>query len=111
MITNRVDQGPPTAVVCIDDGHATVCRSEAGDRQSVVEIGRGTDPESLFLAHVVHELDEGERVMIVGSSRVRLALEREFVSISHRPDRLVAATPSVRAGGLAIVDRVGGLAA
>lgn len=105
MTADRVDERTPTAIVWIDDRHATVARSGAGDRLSIAEVERGPEPEVQFLARVVHELGAEARVMIVGESRVRLALEREFVAISHHPECLVAATPSIGAAGVEAIDR------
>lgn len=105
MNTASVDERPPTAIVWIEDRHATVARSRDGNRLSIAEVERGMDPEVQFLARVVHELGAEVRVMIVGSSRVRLALEREFVAISHRPECLVPPNPSMGAAGAEAIDR------
>ena len=111
MTTDGFDRRPPTAIVWIDDRHATVARSGDGDRLSIAEVDRGTDPEAQYLARVVHELGAEARVMIVGANRVRLALEREFVAISHHPECLVATTPSIGAAGSEAIDRSRSVAA
>jgi hypothetical protein len=81
------------------------------DRISMADIERGTEPEQQYLAHVVHEIGDRERVMIVGPTSVRLALEREYVAISHRPDRLVSVPRSAGASGAELVDRLARYAA
>ena len=105
MTIRDTDTKRPTAVVWINEGQALVARS-TGDGISMVEITRGVHPETQYLAHIVHEIGDGERVMIVGSGPLRLALEREYVSISHRPDRLISASTIARADGAEIVDRL-----
>jgi len=110
--THETTGSTPSAVVWIDERHAIVARTEGGpDRISMAEIERGSEPEVQYLAHVVHEIGDQQRVMIVGASTVKLALEREFVALSHRPDRLVAAPASANGAGRGIVDRLRRLAA
>ena len=112
MTTSHDNQGQrPSAVVWIDERHAIVARTQGIDRISMAEIERGAEPEIQYLAHVVHEIGDRERVMIVGPSQVRLALEREFVAINHRPERLMAVPPSASEAGQGIVDRLRRLAA
>ena len=101
----------PSAVIWIDARHAIVARTLDPDRVSMTEIERGTDAEAQYLAHVVHEIGDRERVMVVGPNGVRLALEREYVSISHRPDHLVPTPPGAWNNGAEIVDRLRRLAA
>jgi hypothetical protein len=111
MTSRETQERRPSAVVWINERHATVARVRENDRISMAEIERGTDPEQEYLAHVVHELGEEERVMVVGPGSVRLALEREYVSIGHRPDRLVSVPPSARRSGAELVDRLARYAA
>jgi hypothetical protein len=111
MTTNETEERRPSAVVWINERHATVARMGEDDRISMNEIDRGTGPELQYLAHVVHELGDQERVMIVGPGPMRLALEREYVSISHRPDRLVSVRPKTRRSGAELVDLLGRYAA
>lgn len=100
----------PDAVVWVDERHAIVAR--AGDGGIVTtEIRRVGQAEPRFLARVVHEIGGQEHVMIVGPQPIRLGLEREYVAISHRPDRLIAAPTSARGAGAEILDRIERLAA
>lgn len=110
MTSTDTNRERPSAVVWINEGRAFVGRS-SGDRTSMVEVTRGADPETQYLAHVVHEIGDGERVVIVGSGPLRLALEREYVSISHRPDRLVSMPAIARTNGAQVVERLLGHAA
>jgi hypothetical protein len=91
MASTGIKGRPRSAVVWIDERRASVATTAGSDGVTTVDIDRGIEPETQYLARVVHELLDRDRVTIVGSAPVRLALEREFVSISHRPDRLVAA--------------------
>jgi hypothetical protein len=50
-------------------------------------------------------------VSIVGPSGVRLALEREFVAISHRPERLVGIPMAAHNAEAQILQRMRRLAA
>jgi hypothetical protein len=100
----------PDAVVWVDERHALVARSDDGGI-ATTEIRRVGQAETRFLARVVHEIGDREHVMIVGQHPIRLALEREYVAISHRPDRLIAAPPAARTAGAEILDRFERLAA
>ena len=117
MITNEAGRPEaasstlaPDAVVWIDERHAIVARSDDGGI-ATTEIRRVGQPETRYLARVVHEIRDQSRVMLVGQYPIRLALEREYVAISHRPDRLVAIPPAARGAGAEILDRIERLAA
>lgn len=110
-MTSRDTTSRPSAVVWINEHHAIVARTRGTGHISMAEIERGPEAETQYLAHVVHEIGDPERVMIVGQDPVRLALELEYVSISHRPERLVALPPALRGDGGEIVDRLFRLAA
>jgi hypothetical protein len=100
----------PDAVVWIDEHHAIVAQtSPAGI--ATTEIRRRSLPEPRFLAQIVRALGAREHVMVVGPADVRLALEREYVAISHRPDRLMAPPRAARSAGAEIVVRMDRLAA
>ena len=100
----------PDAVVWVDERHAIVARADI-EGIATTEIRRVGQAEARYLARVVHELGEREHVMIVGAPPIRLGLEREYVSITHRPDRLLAPPPAARGGEGAILERMERLAA
>ena len=100
----------PDAVVWVDERHAIVARADSGGI-ATTEIRRVGLTETRYLARVVHEIDDRKHVMIVGPQPIRLALEREYVAISHRPDRLVAAPPAARGAGVDVLGRIERLAA
>ena len=117
MITSTATQAAPAApephpdaVVWVDERHAIVARSDGGGIETT-EIRRVGLTETRYLARVVHEIGDGKHVMIVGPQPIRLALEREYVAIGHRPDRLIAAPPAARGAGAEILDRIERLAA
>ena len=104
------DELRPDAVVWVDERHAIVARSDDGGI-ATTEVRRVGQAETRFLARVVHEIGDRAHVMIVGPYPIRLALEREYVAISHRPERLIAVPPATRGAGAEILDRLERLAA
>ena len=72
---------------------------------------RGSLAELDYLARVVRLIGDRERVVILGPSSIRLALEREYVSIYRRPERLVDVEPAGAISPEDLVDRLRGLAA
>ena len=86
----------PDSVVWIDERHAILAQLNPTGEISTVEIRRLQQPEGRYLGHVVHAIAGHEHVMVVGPQPMRLALERRFVAVGHRPDRLIAAQPSRR---------------
>jgi hypothetical protein len=80
-------------------------------RISTCEISRGWLPEPSYLAQVIRVIGDRQRVVILGPSSIRLALEREYVAIFRRPDRLVDVEPAVAMDAAALVDRVRTLSA
>ena len=95
-----------TAVVWVDEERAIISGTSADGAIESEEVERGACSETEYLAHVVHEIGDRPRVSVVGPSGIRLALEREFVSISHRPERLVGIPLSRRATDQEILVRM-----
>ncbi len=85
---------PSGAVIWINGREAIVARTTGSGLESVVEIRRETGPETTYLAHVVSAIGDRERVLIMGPSSTRLDLEREYVTLYRRPDRLVDVEPA-----------------
>ena len=108
--TSEAQQVAPSAVVWIDRGRSTVV-AMSGDRGlSTCEISRGSLSEPSYLAQVVRVIGDRQRVAILGPSSVRLALEREYVALYQRPDRLVDVELSGPVSTAELVDRVRTLA-
>jgi hypothetical protein len=101
--TRRVS---PTAAVWIDERRAMVARMRPDGQVSTCEIERSSLPEPAYLAQVVRTIGDRERVLILGPGRDRLALEREYVSVFQRPDRLVDVEPADPTDLEALVDRL-----
>jgi hypothetical protein len=76
------------AVVWLDRRHALVARARDG-HSIVTEVERDIDPEVQYLLRVVHEAADCDRVVIMGPDAARIDFEREYVSLYHRPDRLI----------------------
>jgi hypothetical protein len=105
-------KGPvPSVVVLVDNRRAIVAARDQTGRISTSEIGRTWRSESAFLAQVISRVGDSGRVVVLGPSSARLALEREYVAISHRPDRLVDLESGVPTSAEELVDRLYALAA
>jgi hypothetical protein len=75
------------AVVWLDHWHALVARHEAGSA-TIVDVTRGREPVSEFLARVSRLTVDCERLMILGPGDERLARGRELVG--HLTGRVIA---------------------
>ncbi len=80
----------PTAVVWISGRHAVVAVADddAGGITSTT-VERRIESEADFVARIVGAVGDSERVMVLGPASLRLAVQRAYVAISHRPDHLV----------------------
>lgn len=105
------DTVAPSAVVWINGRQAIVAAMSTDGHISTCEISRGWWPQSTYLAQVVHVIGDRQRVVILGPSSVRLALEREYVTMFRRPDRLVDVEPSGLVSPGELSDRLRTLAA
>jgi hypothetical protein len=111
MTANRREQQGPSTVVWVDAQRAIVASTEPDGGIVTERLERGAESETEFLAHVVHEISDQPAIGIVGPSDARIALEREYVAISHRPERLVGIPTAVRAAGSQVLARMRRLAA
>jgi hypothetical protein len=110
-MTRNAEQTAPSTVVWVDEDHAIVASTSADGGIETEQVDRGATSETEFLAHVVHEIGTRPTVSVVGPSSIRLALEREFVAINHRPERLVGIPTSARMAETEILARMRRLAA
>jgi hypothetical protein len=104
----------PSAVVWIDRGHALVATTVRDGGIVVSEVtrrGGEVAPDANYLARVVERIGDRERVVILGPGEARLALEREYVAIYRRPERLVDVEPSGPLDRGALIERLRTLAA
>jgi hypothetical protein len=111
MTEDRATRQGPEAIVWIDGRHAIVASAAADGGVATRWVDRGAESEAEFLAHVVHQIGDRPTVSIVGPSGVRLALEREFVAISHRPERLIGIPIAAHKAEAQILERMRRLAA
>jgi hypothetical protein len=77
-----------SAVVRLDPARALVARVGRGGPVSRRSIERGADAQSTWFARIVDATGD-DQVIVLGPPDARLAFEREYVQIRHRPDRLV----------------------
>ncbi len=106
-----VSQSTPSAVVWIDATSAIVACVEGDGDTSTCDIARGSLHESRYLEQVIRAIGDRQRVMILGPDTARLALEREYVAVFHRPERLVDVEPTGLVGRDELLDRARTLAA
>lgn len=109
--TPKGTSAPPSAVVWINGRGAVIAAMDSDRSITTCTIDRGLEPEAAYLRLVVHAVGDRERVVILGPSSVRLALEREYTSIYQRPDRLVDVEPAGLVDAADLVDRLRELAA
>ncbi len=100
----------PSAVVWINGRRANVVAMNSDGRISTCDISRGRLPEGSYLAQVVRAIGDRQRVVILGPGFARLALEREYVAMFRRPDRLVDVEPAGPVSSEELVDRLRTLA-
>lgn len=104
-------QAKACAVVWINGRRASLAAMDGDGQVSTCEIERGSGSEPEFLATVVRAIGERARVVVLGPGSMRLALEREYVGIHHRPDRLVDVEPARGIDRLELLRRLRELAA
>lgn len=83
---------PTTASIWIDDDEAVI-RSAADDGHAILDRlvrNHGESPMA-FDVRVVDEVRDDAIIEVDGPERSRLRFERAYVSVTHRPDRLVDA--------------------
>jgi len=83
------------AITWIDRHRAIVARTTARGAIDVVEFRLPEDEPGrmLGLAAVARAIGDRERILVLGPEPARTSLEREYVAIFRRPDRLVDIEP------------------
>jgi hypothetical protein len=109
-LDSTVERVAPSAVAWIDERRALIAGLAEDGVVSTCHVERGDLPEERFLASVVRVIGDRERVVILGPGDMRLALEREYVTIYRRPDRLVDVEPAAPLGEGDLIARVRALA-
>ena len=77
-----------SAVVWLDRTHALIAQAHEG-RPEVTEVNRSFDTEPAYLLRVLHDAADCDRLVVMGPDADRVALEREYVALYRRPDRLI----------------------
>jgi hypothetical protein len=101
------------ATVWIDLRHALVGRTTADGSVELIELARPArldEPMEQWIAVVAGAIGDRQRVLILGAGPLRLALEREYVAIFHRPERIVDVEPSSGIDRAELIRRVQELA-
>jgi len=99
-----------SAVTWLNGRQALVTQIDGEGRISNRAVDRGYSSELGFLADVVSAIGDQDRLMILGPTSTRLALERAYVNIYRRPDRLVDVEPAGPIDPDALADQVRTLA-
>ena len=105
------ETGAPSAVVWINGRQAFVALMSHDGHVSTCEINRGWLSQLTYLTQVVRVIGDRQRVVILGPSSIRSALERAYVTMFRRADRLVDVEPAGPVSPGDLVDRVRTLAA
>jgi hypothetical protein len=98
------------AVVLLAATEAVIARTRPDGRDEIVRVPRGgRSGASSFFLRILHELGDRAPVVIMGAAADRTAFEREFVLVSHRPDRLLEEASVHDAHPEALLERLRGL--
>ena len=99
------------AVVLLAATEAVVAQTRPDGRDEIARVPRRTSRTGAppFFMRVIHELGDRAPVVIMGSAPDRTAFEREFVMVSHRPDRLLEDAGVHDAHPAALLERLRGL--
>ncbi len=82
---------PGAAVVLLAATEAVIARTRPDGRDEIARVRRRTRRAGApaFHLRVLHELGDRSPIVVLGGPAERTAFEREFVAVSHRPDRLL----------------------
>jgi hypothetical protein len=78
------------AVVWLEPGRALVVRGGDGADLPAMELPIPSMPAATppALAEIAHSIGKVDRVLVLGTDELRIALEREIVAIGHRPETI-----------------------
>jgi hypothetical protein len=91
LATPRTATRPEAAIVWIDRAHAHTIVVESSGRLMVDSAAVPADDESLgqVLLRMVEHIGAAPKVLLLGDPVMRTKLEREYVALGGRPDRLI----------------------
>jgi hypothetical protein len=79
------------AVVLLAAQEAVIARTRPDGHDEIARVrrrARAADAPPFFV-RILHEVGDRSPVVVLGAAAERTAFEREFVMVSHRPDRLL----------------------
>jgi hypothetical protein len=90
---------PPVASIWIDDDEAVI-RSHGSDGHAILDrlVRHHGESPMAFDVRVVDEVRDDVPLAVDGPDRARLRFERAYVSVTHRPDRLIDIAEDARRG-------------
>lgn len=99
------------AVVLLAATEGVVARTRLDGLDEVVRVPRRSRASEAppFFRRVLREVGERAPVLILGGAGDRIAFEREFVTVSHRPDRILEDAGVHDAHPEALLERLRGL--
>jgi hypothetical protein len=99
------------AVVLLAATEAVVARTRPDGRDEIARVRRASRrPDAAsFHVRILHELGDRAPILILGAAAERTAFEREFVAVSHRPDRIMEDASVHDAHPEALLERLRGL--
>jgi hypothetical protein len=96
MTATRAAHPRSGAVVWIDDHQAIITTATEDGQPLVEQLGRGLmESESVFDARTVDAVLDRDPVAVSGPAFARVAFERAFVAVTHRPERLLDVEPDM----------------
>jgi hypothetical protein len=95
-------------VAWIDPSRALIARTSSAGGIDIREVRPADRRADLapYLARVVAEIGDRDRIVILGPDAMRVELEREYVTVNRRPDRLLDVEDAPETDELALVDRL-----
>jgi hypothetical protein len=98
MTTRQTERTRSGAVVWIDERQAIITTTADDGRAMVEQLGRGPhEAEAAFDARTVDAVLDHDYVAVSGPAFARVAFERAFVAVTHRPERLTDIEPEIDA--------------
>ena len=79
----------------IDHDQAVIRKGRADEGFVMEQFWRApAETESAFDLRTIHEIIDRDRIDVAGPIGARIGFERAYVSMTHRPDQLVAPEPT-----------------
>ena len=95
QVRHRPSESRREALLWIDHDQAVIVEEGPGGRNCVLLNRAPQETEATFDARTVDAIVDRDRVVVSGPAYAQFEFERAYVSITHRPDRLVDAKPNI----------------